>query len=1002
MEPLASNGSPSPGPGKGRSLESFRRTARFGFALSALLVLLIAAMAFAAFHEATAAGGTALIQARDAVGFGRFQSAITRKMISLRRYLSDGDEASLHGMVQARMEALSELDRIERRAAPPEREFIAQIRRAEEDHQRAASRAAALKRGGADPPTVQRAFIELVEPRRDALVGAMSEFFAAREKLLSEQEDTVRRRNRVAFLLLAAVAVGALWISLVVSGRLTRRFTELFERESRERVAAEGAASAAAASEAKFRRLYDSGMIGICFADLSGAIQDANDAFLQIVGHSREDLATGDLRWDRLTPDRHRAADERAAEELRADGVFRPYEKELVRPNGQRISVVLGGSLLPDSSDRSVAFLLDVSARKRAEAERAQLLEREREARAAAETAQRRFAFLARASEVLASSLDYQTTLQSAARLAVPDIADWCLVDVIPDGNFHRLAVAYANPARAELARSLEKQGLLDPEATMGPPQVLRSGQSELVSRVTDDMLRMMARTPEAHEALRDMGIRSAMTVAIRDSEGVAGIITFVSAESGRQFGDEDLKLAEDLAVRAGVAMENSRLFELVRQERSLAEWQERRSTFLARASEILASSLDYRGTLTSVARLAVPEVADWCLVDMIQPDGTLSSLAAHHSDPAMAELAREHNRRFPYLPDQPFGPPHVVRTGDPELARTITEEMVRAFSRDEEHYRLAKRMGFRSYMCVPLQVRGRVMGTITLACGESGRRYEPDDLALGEALAYRASLAIDNARLYGEAQDAIRVRDEFLSVASHELKTPITTLQLQIQSLMRRVQSGPPFLEGELGSRLGSSEKQIDRLTQLINELLDISRITGGLLDLQIEEVDLATVVREVATRLDETAMRAGCTLTLTNVESQRGQWDRLRLDQIVTNLLSNALKYGAGKPIEVLLGGTPSTVQLEVHDQGIGIALDDQARIFDRFERAVSGRHYGGLGLGLWIVRQIVEALGGTIAVRSAPGEGSVFFLQLPRVRRPTGAQTIRSGTAAVTGDR
>ncbi|MEO8431863.1 MAG: ATP-binding protein [Acidobacteriota bacterium] len=1009
MEPVAAHGSTRPGPGSGRTPESFRRYARLGFLLSALLVLLLAAMAFWAFQRATASGGAALIQARDAVGVGRFQSAITRKMIALRQYLAGGGEASLNGMVRARREALAELDRIERHATPSEKALLGKIRRAEEEHQRAASEVAAVKRRGGDDAAVQRAFIDAVEPRRDALVGAMADFFESRAKGLEREEIAQRSGSEASFWLLAAVALGSLGVSLAVSGRLMRRFTELFELEREGRLAAEASAAAVAASEGKFRRLYDSGMIGICFTDLSGSIQDANDAFLDLVGHSREELSSEELRWDRLTPAGHRDGDELAARELSENGVFRPYEKELVRPNGRRISVLLGGAMLADPPDRSVAFLLDVSAAKLAEAERARLLQREQDARGAAEAAQRRFAFLARASEVLASSLDHQTTLQSVARLAVSEIADWCLVDVVPGGAFRRLAVAYADPANAPLAKRLEREGLLDPEASIGPPQVLRSGVSELLPRVTDEMLRTIALTPEAHDVLRGMSIRSVMTVAIRDPEGIAGIITLVAAESGREFGAEDLKLAEDLAVRATVAMENARLFDLVRQERAVAEWHERRSTFLARASEILASSLDYRGTLASVARLAVPEVADWCFVDMIRPDGGLSNLAVQHSDPAMADLARQLERRFPYESDQPFGPPHVVRTGDPELATQITDEMLRAFSRGDEHLRLLKEIGIRSYMCVPLEVRGRTLGTVTLASAESDRRYEPDDLALGEALAYRASLAIDNARLYGEAQGAIRVRDEFLSVASHELKTPVTTLQLQIQSLLRRLGAEPELPEDELAMRLTGAERQVDRLTQLINELLDISRITGGRLDLQIEDVDLAAVVREVAGRLEQSIEDAGCTLALRNLEPQRGQWDRLRLDQIVTNLLSNAMKYGAGKPIEIVLGGTPSTVQLEVRDRGIGIDSEDQARIFERFERAVSGRHYGGLGLGLWIVRQIVEASGGTIAVRSAPGEGSVFFLQLPRSRRATGAAPVVPTAAApepprerVTGDR
>jgi signal transduction histidine kinase len=618
----------------------------------------------------------------------------------------------------------------------------------------------------------------------------------------------------------------------------------------------------------------------------------------------------------------------------------------------------------------------------------ADLLRSEREARAAAEAAERRATFLARASEVLASTLDCETTLRAVASLSVPVIADWCFIDTLRGGAFRRVAVSHASAGHAALARRLEEEHLLDADASLGPPQVLRSGVSELIPDVTDEFLREVARTPEAYEMLREMDITSVMSVAVRDAESIVGIVTFVSSESRRRFATEDLRLAEDLAVRAGVAMENARLFELIHNEHAAAQRHGRRSAYLARASEVLASSLDHKTTLASVARLAVPDVADWCLVDMVEPDGALRTIALYHSDPSKTATAREIGRRFPYDPKQPCFAPHVVATGEPELATRVPDEILRAGTRNEDHYRALAEFGFRSYMCVPLVVRGRVAGAITFASAESGRSYEPEDLSLAEALAYRAGLAIDNARLYGEAQDAIRVRDEFLSIASHELKTPVTTLQLQIQSLRRRLDSGRMEAgDPGLSKRLAISERQVERLTHLINNLLDITRITAGRMDLRIEEVDFAGVVRDTVARLEEGLARSGCALTLTVSDPQRGEWDKLRLEQIVTNLMSNAMKYGAGRPIEVALSGTPASVRLEVADSGIGIAPENQSRIFGRFERAVSERNYGGLGLGLWIVRQIVDALAGTVTVQSAAGKGSRFAVELPRRRARPG---------------
>jgi len=249
-----------------------------------------------------------------------------------------------------------------------------------------------------------------------------------------------------------------------------------------------------------------------------------------------------------------------------------------------------------------------------------------------------------------------------------------------------------------------------------------------------------------------------------------------------------------------------------------------------------------------------------------------------------------------------------------------------------------------------------------------------------------RQRLEKERADLLREAREAIRARDEFLSIASHELKTPLTTLRLQVQGVVRKIQTaGDVSGLQKVVPRLATAERQIERLTSLINSLLDISRITAGRLDLDREPVDLAALVREVAARHREELTQAECRLELACDGPSTGHWDRLRVEQIVVNLLSNAIKYGAGHPIEVDVGGDVATARLLIRDHGIGIPAEDQSRIFERFERAVSDRHYGGLGLGLWIVRQVVDALGGRIAVESLQGAGSTFIVELPRAAPP-----------------
>ncbi len=261
---------------------------------------------------------------------------------------------------------------------------------------------------------------------------------------------------------------------------------------------------------------------------------------------------------------------------------------------------------------------------------------------------------------------------------------------------------------------------------------------------------------------------------------------------------------------------------------------------------------------------------------------------------------------------------------------------------------------------------------------------YVPDRDAQGRVRGL-VTLVLDiteRKRAEEAARNAVRLRDEFLSVASHELKTPLTPLSLKLQMLAREAEAQPesPFLL-RVRKDVEAGRRQLKRLSDLIGDLLDVSRISSGKMKLQWEPVDFAAAVREVSARLEPEATRAESRLTVEAPEALWGRSDRMRLEQVVENLLTNAIKYGAGKPIQVRLTVSPERIVLTVEDQGIGIAPEHQARIFERFERAVSERNYGGLGLGLYITRNIVEALGGTIRVQSQPGQGACFTVELPR---------------------
>lgn len=235
-------------------------------------------------------------------------------------------------------------------------------------------------------------------------------------------------------------------------------------------------------------------------------------------------------------------------------------------------------------------------------------------------------------------------------------------------------------------------------------------------------------------------------------------------------------------------------------------------------------------------------------------------------------------------------------------------------------------------------------------------------------------------AHIVDELAASVRIREEFLSLASHQLKTPLTPLALRLQSLAREAAKQPDSSFAQnVNAYIDTANRQVHKLSGLVAELLDVSRMASGKLELELEPVDLGTVVRDVAARYRQRAARASCVLD-GEAPSLTGRWDKLRLEQVVSHLIENALAFGAGKPIRIRLQATSEMARLTVRDEGIGIAPNDQSRIFERFERAVSNRSHGGFGLGLYICRTIVEALEGTISVQSEPGRGSTFTVELP----------------------
>jgi len=363
-----------------------------------------------------------------------------------------------------------------------------------------------------------------------------------------------------------------------------------------------------------------------------------------------------------------------------------------------------------------------------------------------------------------------------------------------------------------------------------------------------------------------------------------------------------------------------------------------RRAVFLSDATRLLAS-LDVEPALDSVAHMAVPYMGDVCAVDLLGNGGPRRLLV----------VSRD--------------PTQLV---NPELHSAVLAGNTAIYS-----------IGPRSCLAVPLLVKGVVIGALTFISART-RRYTPQDLELAEELARRAALSAENARLYQGAQEALQARDEFLSIAAHEIRGPITSIHMSIQTLQKG--KVPPAVMPKV---LEIIEREDRRLARFVDELLDLGSIRTGRIHFHFEQVDLGNLVREVSSRLGAELARTGSSLSITSQGRPIGQWDRFRLEQVVTNLLMNAIKFGLGKPIVVDVSEQEGNTTLVVKDQGIGIPPEMLEKIFKPFERAESVRHYGGLGLGLFIAQTIVKSLGGAIQVQSQRNVGSTFTVEFPKVK-------------------
>ncbi len=414
----------------------------------------------------------------------------------------------------------------------------------------------------------------------------------------------------------------------------------------------------------------------------------------------------------------------------------------------------------------------------------------------------------------------------------------------------------------------------------------------------------------------------------------------------------------------------------------TLLRKQEEARGCLDRVTMLFSRLRDPVDTSKALTELLVPGFADWCAIDLLQ-DGKIVRAALAYRDSSKAVLVEELATKYPPDPDSPHGVPDVLRTGRSKLTSSITDEMLVQATRDENHLRIARALGLYSAMLVPLTARGEVLGVVSIYSAESRKRYEASDLELAEEIGRRAGTAIDNARLYAQAQSAIDAREHVLAVVSHDLRNPLNAIAMA-GSMVQNASASRD--EGRIYRRQADViVRSANRMARLIEDLLDFSSMAQGKLQMTMAPEDASSIVREAADSHAPLALERDLVLVAAGSEERvLVSCDRTRILQVLDNLLANAMNVtGRGGTIRLEMTAGPSSVRFSVSDTGPGIREEDLGRIFDRYWRG-EGAEYKGKGLGLAIAKGIVEAHRGRIWVTSVVGAGSTFHFEIPRTPR------------------
>jgi signal transduction histidine kinase len=409
----------------------------------------------------------------------------------------------------------------------------------------------------------------------------------------------------------------------------------------------------------------------------------------------------------------------------------------------------------------------------------------------------------------------------------------------------------------------------------------------------------------------------------------------------------------------------------------------EKRMRLMAEASAVLGETIDYKRALQAVADIVVPQLADWCVVDVLEWTRGVTRVAIAHADPEQVVVATQSGAQWPLDAAGQAAMQRVIERREPVLIPELAAEDRAPGAQEGEHLAFLRELDLRSVLIVPIEARGEVLGALTLANGASGRRLREDDVGIAVELGRRAGAAIDAARLVWEAQENARLREEFIAVASHDMRTPLAAVRGYAQLALRRL-DGPEDPDLDSVRRwLRDIDSSVDRLAHLVSELLDASLVRADqAVPLQLTTTTLGTILREVVERYGE--LSDGHRFSIEVAEDEpAGLWDRERLARVVENLVGNAIKFSPdGGEVRLQSGIDDGRAFIAVSDEGIGIPASDLNMIFNPMYRGGNVGHVTGTGLGLSGSRRLIEMMGGTIEVASELGRGSTFTVWLPMV--------------------